>query len=63
MNRYPLDSADAAEQREAANEPPDPAPVHDLRCDAGWLGEDPAGRPIPCLRCRPHLAHTDRNRR
>ncbi|QIX27463.1 hypothetical protein ncot_13240 [Nocardioides sp. JQ2195] len=24
-------------------------------CDNGWLGEDYAGRPIPCLTCRPHL--------
>ncbi len=31
--------------------PPDP---HD-RCVDGWLGEDTDGRPIPCLRCRPHL--------
>lgn len=28
---------------------------HDERCRAGWLGEDVAGRPIPCLACRPHL--------
>jgi hypothetical protein len=31
-----------------------PADPHDL-CVDGWLGEDAAGHPIPCLRCRPHL--------
>ena len=34
------------------------APYHDPRCRSGWLGEDLDGRPIPCLRCRPHLAST-----
>lgn len=29
--------------------------AHDPRCRRGWLGEDLDGRPIPCLRCRPHL--------
>lgn len=29
--------------------------LHDPRCDRGWLGDDDHGRPIPCLRCRPHL--------
>ena len=28
---------------------------HDPRCRDGWLGEDEAGRVIPCLTCRPHL--------
>lgn len=28
---------------------------HDQRCRDGWLGEDKHDRPIPCLRCRPHL--------
>lgn len=39
-----------------------PATAHDPRCRSGWLGEDIDGRPIPCLRCRPHLrkpAHHD----
>lgn len=27
-------------------------------CHRGWLGEDLDGRPIPCLRCRPHLRKT-----
>lgn len=30
-------------------------PEHDPLCRDGWLGEDHAGRPIPCLTCRPHL--------
>lgn len=30
---------------------------HDARCADGWLGEDWAGRLIPCLSCRPHLAN------
>lgn len=34
------------------------AVAHDSRCRSGWLGEDLDGRPIPCLRCRPHLAST-----
>lgn len=33
----------------------EPTP-HDPRCRDGWLGEDDAGHPIPCLQCRPHLA-------
>lgn len=28
---------------------------HDQRCRNGWLGEDNAGRLIPCELCRPHL--------
>lgn len=36
---------------------PEPESEHNALCDAGWLGEDPAGRLIPCLTCRPHLAH------
>lgn len=49
----------------------DPAPHHHVRarcerendtdahpasCEDGWLGEDPQGRLVPCLVCRPHLA-------
>ena len=30
-------------------------PLHDPRCVDGLLGEDAAGRVIPCLACRPHL--------
>lgn len=55
------DSTDAREQREAE------AAQEELerfeqqhrpaRC-GGWLGEDEEGRPVPCLRCRPHLALT-----
>jgi hypothetical protein len=34
----------------------EPVPAHDDRCQSGWLGEDIAGRLIPCPDCRPHLA-------
>lgn len=38
-------------------EPDDEQPeLHDPRCRRGWLGYDDAGRIIPCLTCRPHLA-------
>lgn len=71
--RIPVDSADARELREAhaeadAVQPPLESAVpadqhrrtaHDPRCRRGWLGEDPGGRPIPCLLCRPWLAHVD----
>jgi len=30
--------------------------IHAARCTDGFLGEDAQGRPIVCLRCRPHLA-------
>lgn len=35
----------------------DPEPLPHTVDDAcgGWLGEDPEGRPIPCLVHRPHL--------
>lgn len=66
MHRYPVDSAEARELRELAAETDTAAPTaaaleHDPRCRAGWLGEDAHDRPIPCLTCRPHLAH-DRRR-
>jgi len=35
--------------------------AHDDACSGGWLPEDYAGRPVPCLVCRPHLA--DRRQR
>lgn len=25
-------------------------------CTGGWMGTDKAGRPVPCLVCKPHLA-------
>lgn len=57
----PTDSADAREQREleqARTEAEAAEAVrHDLECRGGWRGEDETGRPRPCLRCRPHLAH------
>lgn len=34
--------------------------LHDPRCENGWLGEDDAGRVVPCLQCRPHLARGTR---
>lgn len=63
LPRIPVDSAEAAElreaedaQREHATVPPARASApHDSRCRRGWLGEDPEGRPIPCPHCRPHL--------
>ncbi|QSE90307.1 hypothetical protein JWS13_17610 [Rhodococcus pseudokoreensis] len=30
---------------------------HHLDCKRGWLGQDLDGRPIPCIQCKPHLAH------
>lgn len=38
-------------------------PPHDPRCVDGLLGDDPLGRPIPCLTCRPHLIDRLRPRR
>lgn len=38
------------------DETEDNTAAHDPRCRRGWLGDDHAGRPIPCLTCRPHLA-------
>lgn len=32
---------------------PDVSGVH--KCVGGWLREDAEGRPVPCLRCKPHL--------
>lgn len=66
MSWPPTDSADARELRERELEDQAAADeqaragaaaeeVHTARCDAGWLGEDDAGRPIPCPQCRPHL--------
>lgn len=63
----PVDSTDARELRELGQllqERPEqpgsaarpPLQIHDDRCRSGWLGEDDAGRPVPCLTCRPHLA-------
>ncbi|MFC9432769.1 hypothetical protein [Nocardia sp. NPDC057030] len=31
---------------------------HAHRCHRGWLGFDAEYRPIPCLKCRPHLIKT-----
>lgn len=61
MFTIPIDSADAAEQREleqawAELELADDR-RHDSECRGGWRGEDEDGRPRACLRCRPHLAH------
>lgn len=36
----------------------DDAPVvRPHRCRRGWINRD-ADRPVPCLVCKPHLAHT-----
>lgn len=59
LPRIPTDSTDAAEMRALAAEAEFDQALedrrHTKRCRNGWLGEDPDGRPIPCLRCRPHL--------
>lgn len=52
--RIPVDSDEARELREQETEHV-AAPVHSPDCREGWLGEDDAGRPIPCFECRPHL--------
>ena len=57
--RIPVDSADARELRELEEENPEQPFLHDPRCEAGWLGDDELGRPIPCLQCRPHLARRE----
>lgn len=63
MTWPPIDSTDAREQREAQAEQEatehEQQQAHSLACSRGWLGEDSDGRPIPCLRCRPWLAHVD----
>lgn len=54
----PVDSAEAAEFREAEAEQARrelAIVAHDPRCCDGWLGEDLDGRLVPCLACRPHL--------
>lgn len=59
MLRIPVDSTDAREQRELEAERVEAeasdARDHAERCRGGFLGEDAAGRPIACTRCRPHL--------
>lgn len=61
MLTIPIDSTDAREQREAERDQAEhdaaQAGHHAAACRRGWLGEDSEGRPIPCTRCRPHLAH------
>lgn len=62
MRSIPTDSTDAREQREAEAEQ-NQAEIQERRrhaaeCRSGWLGEDDAGRPVACPRCRPHLLHT-----
>lgn len=43
-------------------EPLEDTGCRDPRCGNGcpkrWLGYDSEGRPIPCLRCKPHLLNT-----
>ncbi|CAN0478446.1 unnamed protein product, partial [Phaeothamnion confervicola] len=55
----PIDSTEARERRNdeaaaAAADERDRA-QHAETCHDGWLGEDEAGRPVACPRCRPHL--------
>ncbi|NPC96612.1 hypothetical protein [Nocardioides sp. zg-DK7169] len=61
MATIPLDSSDAREHREAeaARLEAEAAAQreHAETCRGGWLGEDDEGRPVPCRRCRPWLAH------
>jgi hypothetical protein len=57
-HRFPVDSSEAAEMREAEHERVRQeleVAAHDPSCRDGWLGEDLDGRLVPCLRCRPHL--------
>jgi hypothetical protein len=42
--------------------PADGGPCPDPRCKKGWIDPD-ADHPRPCLRCKPHLARTERIRR
>jgi hypothetical protein len=62
MSWPPIDSADAAELREAESEAvgPSGSDHHDPLCTSGWLGEDLDGRLTPCLSCRPHLIKSAR---
>lgn len=59
--RIPVDSSDAAEQREIeeaqAEAEQHARREHAEQCRGGWLGEDDEGRPVPCLTCRPSLLH------
>ena len=51
---YPIDSADAAEQREIGGARDATLAEHEARCTGGWLGLDGDERPVPCPVCRPH---------
>ncbi|WKK13873.1 hypothetical protein QYN14_10015 [Rhodococcus ruber] len=42
---------------EPTTRPPEPS-AHDRDRCTGWLGTDDAGRPRPCLTCRPRLRIT-----
>src|SRR5262245_7505738 len=61
MHTIPIDSADAREQRELEQARVEVEAAEDLehanRCRNGWIGEDDAGRPRPCPRCKPALMH------
>lgn len=48
-------SVESEERLDGQQEPAEHA------CRDGWLGEDAAGIPVPCLVCKPHIA--DRRRR
>lgn len=55
--RIPTDSTDARELRELdehhAEVDLETEELHASVCTEGWLGEDDAGRPVPCPTCRP----------
>lgn len=57
----PIDSTDAREQRELEAERVEAELAEDrehaAHCHGGFLGEDAAGRPRPCPRCKPHTQH------
>lgn len=36
-------------------DPPTFDDYHSAHCVGGWLGQDVAGRLIPCRACKPHL--------
>ena len=62
MRAIPIDSTDARELRELEQDQVAADATererHDQECRGGWRGEDADGRPVACLTCRPHLAHT-----
>jgi hypothetical protein len=58
-DRYGDEIEDNDEDVDQADPVDEPDP-HPADCDA-WLGEDAAGRVVPCPVCRPHLAEQRRH--